>query len=84
MEKIVESITTSRQNLIHPIVLQYIIKICGRQIQHLSFPIYYDAYLTAFHKLGNLLILDLENSSAGDCSLKSIGIYCSHLRYLAL
>lgn len=78
LEEIIESFTSSK-SLIHPLVLDYIIR---PQIQHLSFPYYSDVYMSSFPKLGNLLILDLDNSGVGDYSLKCIGIYCYKLRYI--
>lgn len=70
-----------RMPLPHPYFLYYLIT---PQIQNLSFSNYYVCYLGLFPKLENLLTLDLGKTGVKDDSLKSIGIYCSQLRYLRL
>ena len=82
LQKIVFAFTTSyRLRLPHANFLHYIIT---PQIQHLTFFTYYEGYLGFFPKLGNLLTLDLGKTGVKDDALKSIGIYCSQLRYFRL
>ena len=86
LQKIVFAFTTSYRRELHTSLphanfLHYLIT---PQIQHLSFHSYYAGYLGLFPKLGNLLTLDLGKTGVKDDALKSIGIYCSQLRYFRL
>jgi hypothetical protein len=87
LEEIIFAFTMMRMRdrgqmpLPHPYFLYYLIT---PQIQHLSFSNYYVCYLGLFPKLENLLTLDLGKTGVKDDSLKSIGIYCSQLRYFRL
>ncbi|XP_046458339.1 uncharacterized protein LOC124205068 [Daphnia pulex] len=61
-----------------------LVRLITEKLQHLSFTAYYIGYLQLFPKLGNLLILNLENTIVRDKCLQSIGIHCSKLRSLNL
>lgn len=79
LEKLIRSITSSRKQ-INAKILQHLIT---PQLQHLFFSFYSDDYLSFFPEFGNLLVLDFVNTRVGDNCLKSIGIYCSKLRYFS-
>lgn len=78
-EEIVALFTRSRK-LTDAKILEHLI---SPRIQKLYFPVYSDDYLVFFPKLGNLLILDLQNSRVGNNWLKYIGAYCFNLRYVS-
>jgi hypothetical protein len=81
LEKLVGSLTSGRK-LTHENILEQIIT---SQLQHLSFSQYSESYLlNLFPKLENLLVLNLEDGKIGNDCLKSIGTYCSKLRYFNL
>lgn len=77
-EEIVALFTRSRK-LTDAKILEHLI---SPRIQKLYFSVYSDDYLVFFPKLGNLLILNLENSRVGNNWLKYIGAYCFNLRYV--
>jgi uncharacterized membrane protein YvlD (DUF360 family) len=80
VEEITKSFISS-QKFKHPNILSYLIT---PQIQHLTFPVYFDGYLSFFPKLENLHILNLQKTLVDDSCLQNIGIYCSQLRYFSL
>ncbi|XP_046457781.1 uncharacterized protein LOC124204698 isoform X4 [Daphnia pulex] len=80
LEEIIRSFTSIRQIS----DANVLVRLITEKLQHLSFPVYYDGYLNLFPKLGNLLILNIENTEVGDKCLQSIGIHCSKLRSLNL
>ncbi|XP_046461580.1 uncharacterized protein LOC124207965 [Daphnia pulex] len=80
VEEIMQSFISS-QKLKHPNILSYLIT---PQIQRLTFPVYFDGYLSFFPKLENLHILHLQKTLVDDSGLQNIGIYCSQLRSLNL